>query len=240
MGPAGPIRAMIERPMETRLIGVGIYSVPEASRLTHVSAPTIRRWIKGYSYRVGDTERGTPPVWTRQLADIEDEVSLGFLDLIEVRLIDAFRRRGVSWPTLKRAAEHAKVLFKTTHPFATHQFFTDGRCVFTELADQDKSLIDVADNQHTFKRLLAPYLEGLEFKDGHQVIRWWPLGERHSVLIDPQRSFGQPIVEREGVPTRILASAFKIQESVDAVAKWYEVSKKAVRDALKFEKDLAA
>jgi uncharacterized protein (DUF433 family) len=49
------------------------------------------------------------------------------------------------------------------------------------------------------------------------------------------RSFGQPIVSREGVPTSILAQAFEIEQSVEVVADWYEVDPVSVQDAIAFE-----
>ena len=33
---------------EPKLVGVGLYTVPEAARLTKVPSPTIRRWLFGY------------------------------------------------------------------------------------------------------------------------------------------------------------------------------------------------
>jgi uncharacterized protein (DUF433 family) len=62
---------------------------------------------------------------------------------------------------------------------------------------------------------------------------------RRSVLVDPGRSFGRPIVSR-GVPTEVLADAAKLEGSIDAVAALYEVPKAEVRSALIFEQRLAA
>ena len=59
-------------------------------------------------------------------------------------------------------------------------------------------------------------------------------------MIDPERGFGAPIVARSGVPTKVLADAVKTEGSVDFVAKWYEVTPREVRDAVKFEDQLAA
>ena len=84
-------------PSNYSMIGVGIYTVPEAARLTGVSAARIRRWIAGYDYKVGQETHGSNPVWPSQLPVIDDRAALGFLDLMEIRFVDAFRRHGVSW-----------------------------------------------------------------------------------------------------------------------------------------------
>jgi len=88
--------------------------------------------------------------------------------------------------------------------------------------------------------MLQPYLYiGLEFQ-ADQLVRWWPLGMRRRVVIDPRRAFGQPIVAKEGVPTAILAGAVQLEQSVAEVADWYEVDPRSVRDAVEFEEKLAA
>jgi uncharacterized protein (DUF433 family) len=88
-----------------------------------------------------------------------------------------------------------------------------------------------------FKRFIAPYLRGLEFKD-RIAVRWYPRRDR-LVIVDPTRSFGQPVV-KEGVPTRILARSYRAERSFDRVAKWYDVAASSVRAAVDFERRLAA
>jgi uncharacterized protein (DUF433 family) len=58
------------------------------------------------------------------------------------------------------------------------------------------------------------------------------------VVIDPDRQFGRPIVEREGVPTEVLSASFRAEQSLDRVARWFEVEKSSVRAAVEFEEFL--
>lgn len=228
--------------LDNSFIGVGIYSVPEASRLTDVSSQRIRRWIKGYTFSVGQIRKKSPPVWQSQLPEIDGKISLGFLDLMEVRFVSEFRDRGVSWKTLRMAAERAKQLFHTDHPFSTTRFVTDGRNIFVDIKNKtgETSLIDIVKNQLTFRKILAPYLKGLDFDNNDNALRWWPMEKSRQVVIDPLRSFGQPIVAKEGVPTMVLAKAVKVEKSIQAVSSWYDVSIRAVKAAVEYEKRLAA
>ena len=68
-----------------------------------------------------------------------------------------------------------------------------------------------------------------------QPARWWPLGEGHSVVIDPERSFGAPIVHREGVQTLILAQAALAENSIETAADRYDVDPIAVAEAVEYE-----
>jgi uncharacterized protein (DUF433 family) len=68
-----------------------------------------------------------------------------------------------------------------------------------------------------------------------------PLGVScKSVVVDPARVFGRPIVVEGGVPTEVLADAVRAEGSPARVAKLYEVPLAAVQDALTFERQLAA
>lgn len=87
--------------------------------------------------------------------------------------------------------------------------------------------------------VLAPYLRYLDYEPD-TAARYWPLGKERSVVLDPQRSFGAPIVRR-GVPTSALAAAVRAEAGdVDKVARFYDVTRQEVSDAVEFEQRLAA
>ena len=85
---------------------------------------------------------------------------------------------------------------------------------------------------------MAPSLHDFEF-DGDLVARWFPLG-RPSIVLDPQRSFGRPVLATGGVPTEVIANAAIVEGSAEQAAVLYEVPTAAVRDAILFEQKLAA
>jgi uncharacterized protein (DUF433 family)/DNA-binding transcriptional MerR regulator len=208
------------------VLGLGVYSVAEAARLTGISAGRIRRWLRGQ----------------RRDAAVEPLV-LSFRDLLEVRFVDAFRKHGVSWKAIRVAAERAEEIVQDAHPFSTKRFKTDGSSIFADIVQKtgEESLLDLVKSQYELKSVVDPFLfEGLEFSDpGIEPVRWWPLGRNHRVVIDPERSFGQPIVVPESVPTAVLARAVQAEGSVEAVARWYLVDAQAVEDAVEFESRLA-
>jgi uncharacterized protein (DUF433 family) len=224
------------------LIGIGLYTVAEASRLTAISQGRLGRWLRGYTYRAGDARAISEPVWHRQVPDIDGTVGLGFLDLMEARFVDAFRKANVPWPVIRRCAEHARELIGSDHPFSSQRFRTDGRTIFAEVIDRagERQLLDLAKSQLAFGRVIGPSLyAGIEFSNRHMPARWWPLGQQTPVVIDPARSFGQPIVSDSGVPTSTLADAVAAEGSVAQVARLFRVKPRSVRAALRFERRLA-
>ena len=225
-----------------QFIGVGVYAVVEASRISHVSVGRIRRWLRGYSFRASIGRHKSPPVFTSSLPPIDGEVALSFLDLQEVRFVDAFLRAGVKWKTLRLAHEKAEQGLGT-YPFSRGNFVTDGSRIFHDLAPSikaDGAFVDLVSDQSSFKKVVAPYIVDLEFSGDGQAAEWWPLGKAKLIVLNPKRCFGQPIVAREGVPTNILARAYRAERSFSRVARWYDVSERAVRDAVEYETTLTA
>lgn len=184
-------------------------------------------------------------MWRAQLPQLEGGVALGFLDLMEIRFVDAFIEAGLSLRKIRRAAKLATELVGSDHPFSTRKFRTDGKRIFAEVEHEsrgDKALYDIELNQLGIYDVILPsLLEGVEFDDAGQAARWRPdPSVLPSVVIDPQRQFGQPIVIEGGVQTAVLADAVKAEGSIEAVARWYELPKTAVEQAVRFEFKKAA
>ncbi|MTI11755.1 DUF433 domain-containing protein, partial [Sansalvadorimonas verongulae] len=77
--------------MTSPLVGVGLYSIQEASGLTGIPTQKIRRWMYGYKASKSGKQ---PPLWTSPVTEsVEDSIS--FQDLLEIRFVYAFRKHGV-------------------------------------------------------------------------------------------------------------------------------------------------
>jgi len=227
---------------DSNLIGIGLYTVPEAARLTGIAQGRLRRWLRGYTYAAGEGQAVSQPVWRRQLPEIDGTLGLGFLDLMEARFVDAFRKAAVPWRVIRLGAERARELCRTDHPFSSQRFRTDGRTIFAEIVDQarEPALLDLVKNQFAFARIIGPSLyAGIEFSNRDMPVRWWPLGRNTPVVVDPARSFGQPIVSTAGIPTAVLADAVAAEGSVAKAARLFRMSPQAVNAALRFEQRLA-
>lgn len=228
--------------MTTQLLQTGIYTVVEASRLTNVSRQRIRRWLKGYEFRVKHGRHRSPAVWNSQLAPLDHATALGFLDLLEIRAVDAFISAGVSWKDLRRIHGEAQQWLQNAHPFCTNRFATDGHTIFMELRERNHGVMlwDMRDVQRVFDKVIRPFLKNVEFDSGRRPRRWWPRGKTRQVALDPRRSFGHPIIFREGIATKILARSARANNSVEEVARWFQISPISVREAIDFEQALAA
>ena len=219
-------------------LGRGIYSVAEASLLTGVAPRRIRRWFSAQTS--GTRWQGGPALLAPDYPLHDMVVQLSFLDLMEIRFVEAFLNFGVSWPELRRTSKAAAELLRTPHPFATYKFKTDGHRIFVRITEDggDTHLVQLRDRQHVFRSVVEPLLHGLEF-DEDIVCRWWPIGRNRLVKVDPAVAFGVPVGAKSQVPTATLA-AHALAGSAERTARWFEVDRREVRDAVDFEKRLAA
>jgi uncharacterized protein (DUF433 family) len=224
---------------EPHFLNTGLYTVSEAARLTRIPAGKIRRWIRGYTFRKGESVRHSDAVWQTEIKRLDNKAALSFRDLLELRFVDAFIKAGVSWVTMRRAHTKAQEELKTTHPFCSKRIATDGKNILLKQAeeDSDEALINLVTDQREFSRIVHDFLKELEFS-GDEIV-WWPLGKNRQIIVDPRRNFGQPTVAKSGVPVQILARSVRANSSEELVARWYEVQRDEIRDAVEFEESLA-
>ncbi len=176
------------------LYGIGLYSPSEAGRLLHITGSKIARWLRGHDANGKHYE----PLWRPQVV-VDGTIYLGFRDLMEVRVADAFIRNGVPSVRVRAAIELAKQEIASSHPLSTNRFLTSGREVFLHVIETDEDgnererLLNLFRRQFEFKGILDPVLKALDFgEDGHPS-RWWPSGRRANIVVDPERAFGAPI-----------------------------------------------
>ncbi|MBV1790563.1 helix-turn-helix domain-containing protein [Marinobacterium sp. D7] len=225
------------------LIGVGIYSIPEAAALTGIESRKIRRWLFDGPKQPG-TLVGANALWTPELADADVGDNISFHDLLEVRFVDAFRQHGVSLQSIRAAAAHAKEFFASPYPFTCQKFLTDGRSIFADTLEEtgDESLMDLVKKQYVFKQIVSHSLyAGIEYNDNQLAARWFPIPRSRKVVLDPSRAFGKPILHDYGITTEALYSSWQAEDSsIKRVSDLFEIPKDLVEAAINFEQRIAA
>jgi uncharacterized protein (DUF433 family) len=224
--------------LDRNLLGVGIYSIPEAVRLTGVSGISIRRWLWGYQSKSshGDMARHEP-LWASQIPTIDESKALGFRDLIEIKFVAHFRQRGISLQSIRKTIHLATELLDQSYPLSSIRFKSLGGKIFAEVLEghERKLVFDLYTGQLLLSFMWDKLYDALEYSEYDELARWFPLGKDRRVVVDPKRSFGRPL-SLEGVPTAILASALKAEKTVENVAYWYRVDPDSVRDADEYER----
>lgn len=220
---------------------LGIYSVQDAARLTGVPPRQIRGWLQGYAQRKGKAPAG--PVLRRQHELRAGELALGFLDLLEVaflgRLVRAAEAQGraPSWKAIRTAAETARRVLNTEHPFAVRRIHTDGKRIFAEAqqATGDRALYDlVGDNFAIYDVVVDSFVASVEYEEDTPR-RWTPDSRFDRIVVDPRRAFGRPVEATSGAPAEALFDAWRAEKGNAAkVAAFYGTDAAGVQQAVRF------
>lgn len=218
----------------------GFYTVREAARLLNMqNSGVIAAWLKGRG-------RKGAPVIHRQYAPIGKTQELGFLDLIEVRFIEHFRRRDYSLQSLRKAAETAREELKCEHPFALYgaKFVAERKNIFLAVAksEKDSKLLNLVTKQYAMYAVLEDVLSrGLSFDPTSGLTERWRPKEKEfpRVIVDPRIAYGQPVVESARVPTDAIFAMWNAESgNYKAVADWYEIDEALAKEAVEFELSL--
>lgn len=218
-------------PLDAVIFGLGVYTPREAARLVGGTAQEVLRWTRGS----GPTE----PLWKAHYQYLEDTTELSFFDLIEVRVVKAMRLAGVSMQSIRYAIRLAANRFGVERPLATQNFRLSGRQILMDALENDGELISLSKanpGQKVFTEIVRQSLNDLEYEDD-LVARWRPSAASF-VVIDPQRSFGAPVLDDFGISTRVLFDEFLQCNDARYLSRVYEIPLRYINDALRYESGL--
>lgn len=221
---------------EQNLLGRGIYSIPEASHIIGMPTARVRRWVNGYH---SSTQNTHLPIAPSELPEIDGKVAISFSDLLELHFIKAFLDRGISLQKIRKAAKiAADILGVERHPFTEHKFKTDSKSIMHCV---DAKMLNLNSSQYEFEGVIKQSLfQGFVYT-GNVAGAWRPSAKEKSVILDPKFALGKPIVEDTGIRTRAIYHAWLAEgQDQKIVAHMYKLTAKQVRDAVGFEKRMAA
>ena len=221
-----------------RLLDVPAYTVAEAAHYLQIPTTTLRSWVKGRSYPLKPERSGFfEPII--QLPD-EEERLLSFTNLVEAHVLDAIRREhGVQLQKVRYAVCYMQKRMNVEHPLAFQSMVTDGVDLFVQ---RYAELINVSrDGQLAMGAILDAYLRRVDWDETGFAIRLYPftrkreLDEPRVVVIDPEVSFGKPVLVGTGIPTSTVAERYKAGESVDDLAQDYDLERAKIEEAIRCE-----
>jgi uncharacterized protein (DUF433 family) len=217
--------------MVISLLDREIYSSADVDRLVGLHPGTARRWLEGYE-RAG---RFYEPV-LREHPTGRDIVTWG--EMVEARLLAEFRSRQVPVQRMRPAIVRLREEFGR-YPLADARPFLDVegrelvRAVQEEVGiDRPLQLVVVRNGQTILAEATERFNKAARYHDG-VVSSILPAPRAPEVIMDPARSFGQPVVRN--VRTDVVAEGYRAGASRDELADLYDLSPSQVDDAIRFE-----
>jgi uncharacterized protein (DUF433 family) len=220
----------------TTILDRELYDEALAAEVLGVPRPTLHYWLEG-----GNQRSQTYAPILRPAATGSNAVTWG--ELIEARYLREYRRSlGTSMQRLRAFIAHLRDELGVPYPLAhARPWVGPGRHFFISAQEQaglPPELWACVEPQTGVMLLLPPaesFLERVEF-DGDEdgvVVRLRPSGPSSQVMIDPDVRFGSPTVQ--GIPTETLAEQVAAGDSVESVARDFDLDLATVIDALRFE-----
>ena len=223
-----------EQQRQNCFLGQGVYSIPEAAGYTGLKAQRVHSWFK--QQRQGRGRR----LFKSDYDVIGRNRAVSFYDLIDVLIAGQFRKEGVSMRVVRSAYERLQQELGTEHPFCHCDLRTDGRDIFRRTVNEvgDERFAEVISGQNFFARIIHEYLRNIEYdKETKLALRW---GIATGIVIDPNVSFGKPVVKNRGTTTYVLSKCFHANDSDEEfVADLFDVTPSDVRNAVNFETEFS-
>lgn len=208
---------------------------------------TVKAWCFGHDYRLKTD--GSRKVFVQVIEPAApDDKLLSFVNLCEIHVLAVVRRHhGVKLPAVRSAIDFVRRELGVIRPLASSRFMTNGIGLFVEHAGE---LLNVSQNgQRALREDFERALMRIEFdsKSGAPVLLFPFTRESppqpdapRSVLVDPARSFGRPVLAQAYVRTEVVEERFRAGDSIAEMARDYDVSTSDIEEALRFERRRAA
>jgi uncharacterized protein (DUF433 family) len=227
-------------PMKSPDLEVELFAVREAARLLRLQTITLKRWLEG-----GNVSGRTYPPVIRVEPTGSDVVTWG--EFVEAGLLREYRIRDIPLQRMRPFIDELRADFGVRYPLAKFRPLVDNKA--REAVLKAQKVAGLKENQLLIRRVgkskkrgawqvqwgepVRDFLEKVEFDAEGTVLRWFPIGRKHLVVIDPAVQFGIPHVK--GIRTEAIAESYAELGAEDEVARDWGIPIANVRAALKWE-----
>lgn len=216
------------------------YPATDAARYLGIPVGTLRSWLHGRYYPVGEGKRYSEPLIQRPNPNLPQ---LSFTNLVEAHVLRVIRQdHQIRLDRVRIALDYLEREFNLPHPLARAKFRTDGVDLFVESVDR---LINASkDGQLAMQKTLKHLLKRIDWDEDGIARRLFPFTRNNTedvpkvLVIDPHLSFGRPVLVGTGVPTAVMAERYKSGESIDALAEDYGCDRLQIEEAIRCELSL--
>lgn len=214
------------------------YPLSEAARYLKLPVATLRSWFLGRDYA---TSTGTKRFPTIVTPASRRPPLLSFGNLIEAHVLRALRtEHGVAVKAVRAALHHAEARLGMERLLLRRDLATGEGKLFL---DRYGELIELsASGQIAMRQILEQHLRRVEWDEWRFPVRLFPfltaepLTADRPIVIDPAVAFGRPIVVSRGITTAVIASRVDAGETVDELAKDYDLSQADIEQAIVYER----
>ncbi len=207
------------------------YTLAESARWLGLVPGTLRSWLMGQK-----TKMGSRRMHAVAHAAGTDPIGLSFWNLVECSVLATIRKQhAVSLQKVRRALDYVAKELGKERPLIEQDFSTDGVGLFVERYGK---LIDATQKGQTAMReVLEAGLTRIERDAAGVAARLFPWRtnptESRLVAVDPRIAFGQPVLASTRIPVEVIFDRFRANESLDHLARDYDVARDTIEDLVR-------
>ena len=222
-----------------------LYTMAEAARYLRVPESTYNTWVRGYVRRPPHRpEVHGDPVIT-SIDGPPGQPIIPFVGLTESMVVAAIRRGTnyrIQLDEIRQAVRRLESELGIRHVLASQHLYTDGARILYDYAHSDvtngnagplSGLTQVVDGQRVFDKAVEDYLVRIKFGGDEWATELvLPYTQRPILSVRPERAGGHPVFINGSAPLDAVVSRIRAGDSVEAVARDFEVPLEDVRDAV--------
>jgi uncharacterized protein (DUF433 family) len=208
----------------------GVFTATDIASILNQTSQKVDRYIREY----GDVRFGKKLFNETYSWKVAGTRVVNFYAFIELAVFFRLREKyHLPISKINKARESMAEALGTPYPFASCKMLTDTKNL---LYDRLGDLIN-ADKTHqlNLREIVEPILDKIEF-DGDTASRFFPLGKKSDVVVDPQHQFGQPIIKNTNIRVDTIGRMHHGGESTENLRWLYDLTPKQVNDALRYYK----
>lgn len=213
------------------------YPISEAARYVRLSPATLRSWFLGRPY---PTAKGLSEFAPVLKPARREPPTLSFSNLVEAHVLRSLRtEHGVPLDAVRTALRYAERELGIKQLLLRQELRTAGGNLFL---DRYGELVNLsASGQLAMRKIFETHLQRVEWGALRSAVRLYPFvlaesPDEKPIVIDPQISFGRPVVGTAFVSTRSILDRIDAGETAEEVARDYELTVKAIEEAVVFER----
>ena len=184
---------------------MAIYNMADAAHYLGLPYSTVKSWVVGQRYRTPDGEEK----FLKPIIKPVDKAKrlLSFRNLVELHVLSLTRREfRIPMQKVRTALDYLKRELDTQHPLSDVPLETDGIDVFVERFEH---LVSASrKGQLAMREVVKQYLQRIDRDKNGSPLRLYPftrgstqVEQPRSVVVDPEISFGRPVLAGTGIRT---------------------------------------
>lgn len=211
-------------------LGLGIYTASEIAQILRVPYRKVYIWMNKYWDGKLGKEYDANYSWKSN-----GSRAVSFHTFIEFYIMMRFSEAGVPPRNVLTAHSELSKIYKSAFPFALKEVLngmhSDGKQIFLRTK---KGIIELNGTRQFNLEIIQMFFVNLDFDKDNLASRFWPLGKEKSILVDPNRRFGHPVINSKNIEPEIIQNHFNAGDPISYIAHVYNLSEKEVSEAIEY------